>query len=322
MTLFTPIHTWRLLAYIKLLRPVFLLGGITLYGLGTAIAHAQGAVLKLDHVLLGQLTVTAIQLMAQCANEYFDIEGDRLNAQGRTWFSGGSGVLPGGQIRLESARIILYSCAALALSFVILISMQGPLIGGMAALALLGSWFYSAPPLALMKRGWGEISTSLIVALLVPLTGYSAQTGRVDWLVVLICQPLILLHWAMLIAFELPDYEADLAIGKRTQTVRLGLPRTLWLHTLLLLAAGLEMIGLIWFLPGYAGYGLLALPLLLWQACHYLALSRRVTTMATHNARGMNVLTMGAVGLFACSAALYLAGFIAPLTIFKLVRIP
>ncbi len=307
-----PIHTGRLLAFIKLTRPVFLLGTVILYGLGIAIAHGQGARLNLSQALLGQLTVTTIQLMAQYANEYFDVEGDRLNAQSRTWFSGGSGVLPSGQIQIKSARIITYACAALALFFVIAIGVQQPIVGGIAALAWTGSWFYSAPPLALMRQGLGEISTSLIVALLVPLTGYIMQTGRLDGQVILICAPLVLLHWAMLIAFELPDYKADLAIRKRTQTVRLGLRRAQWLHTSLLLLAGLVMIGLIWVQPAYTRHGVLALPLLLWQAFHYQALSRRVSKTVAYKARQMNLLTLGAVGLFALVSALYLAGAIAP----------
>ena len=49
-------------AFLKLIRPVFLLGGILLYGLGLAVAAAEGAAIEWLPAVLGQLMVSAIQL--------------------------------------------------------------------------------------------------------------------------------------------------------------------------------------------------------------------------------------------------------------------
>ena len=295
----------NLFAFIKLARPIFLLGGILLYWLGIAIAFAQGTSIKLLPAVIGQVMVTAIQLMAQFANEYFDMEGDLLNTHSRTFFSGGSGVLPSGQLKIELALFAAYFCAAVAVFFIAFTAFGNSLVSAIALLALLGSWFYSAPPLSLVSSGYGEFSTSLIVGLLVPLTGYILQAQRFDMPVLFICLPLMLIHWAMLIAFELPDYEADKAVGKRTQTVRLGLQGAFILHTLLLIGSFIGILISIMTFGVFAHYLWLALPLIIWQSYSYkLSLKCLGDRIKSH------VLTTGAVGLFALISVLWLFGFV------------
>lgn len=298
-------HLGTLFAFVKLTRPVFLAGGVLLYGLGIAIAFAQGVTINPTLAVVGQLMVTAIQMMAQYANEVFDVDGDLLNAHGRTFFSGGSGVLPGGRITLSTARNAARACAAVAILLIGLMALQNPLVSAIAALALFGGWFYSAPPLSLMESGWGELSASTIVALLVPLTGYVLQAQRLDPFMLFICLPLVLIHWAMLVAFELPDYEADKAVGKRTQTVRLGVRRAFILHTLLISGALVGIVLLILRVSTYARFLWLAIPLLVWQCFSY-----GVSIKARSDQRRMNLLTLGAVGLFSLTAALLVAGFV------------
>ncbi len=298
-------HIHTLLAFIKFTRPVFLLGGVLLYALGVAIAATQGAIINLGQAALGQLMVSTIQLMTQCANEVFDVEADRLNTRGRTLFSGGSGVLPGGGITQRTALIAARACAVVAIALAAIVGWNNPLAGAIAALALAGGWFYSAPPLSLMSSGWGEISASLIVAMLVPMTGYVMQTNRLNPFVLLICLPLFFLHWAMLIAFELPDAEADRAIGKRTQTVRLGVRGSGLLHALLLASALASIVLLANAAAPYAMVMTWAIPLLFWQALLY-----RASIRAPAGARRLSLLTLGAVALFSLSTASMLAGIV------------
>ncbi len=299
------LHIHTLLAFVKFTRPVFLLGGVLLYGLGVAISAAHGSTINLGQAALGQLMVSAIQLMSQCANEVFDVEADRQNARGRTLFSGGSGVLPGGGITQQTALAAARGCAIVAMALVAIVGWSNPLAGAIAALALLGGWFYSAPPLSLMSSGWGEISASLIVTFLVPMTGYVMQANRLDPFVLLVCLPLYFLHWAMLIAFELPDMEADQSIGKRTQTVRLGVRKMAFLHAFLL-AGGMAGIALL--AKAAAPYATAlpwAIPLIIWQALLYSA-----STRATAGARRLSLLTLGAVALFSLASALALTGVV------------
>jgi 1,4-dihydroxy-2-naphthoate octaprenyltransferase len=275
------------------------------YGLGIAIASAQGVAISLTQAVVGQFLVSAIQLMVQYANEYFDMDSDLLNAHGRTLFSGGSGVLPSGRIKPKVAFFAARVCAAVAIFLTAFTVLRNPLVSAIATLAILGGWFYSAPPLSLMGSGWGELSASIIVALLVPSVGYIFQTQRLDPFILLVCLPLMLIHWAMIIAFELPDLVADTAVGKRTQTVRLGLHGAFILHTLLLLGALISFLILTMTVTTYARYLWLAIPLIIWQGYFY-----AVSSKEQSNKRRSNLLTIGAVGLFSLTTALWLVGFV------------
>jgi 1,4-dihydroxy-2-naphthoate octaprenyltransferase len=293
----------RVWAFVQLTRPVFLLGGALLYGLGLAVAGWQAVALDMPRAVLGQLLVTAIQLTAQYSNEYFDVDGDRLNAANRTFFSGGSGVLPAGRLPASVALTAARACAAVAVVLIAVSALVEPQAAAIGVLALAGSWFYSAPPLALMGNGWGEITTSLLVSTLTPLVGYALQTGRLDPALLIVGLPLALIHWAMLIAFGLPDFDADAAVGKRTQTVRLGRGRAALLHTLLLAAALAVIVGLALTWPP-ARLLVWAAPLAGWQMASVLWRARA-------GWQGLGPLTFGAVSLFVSTGLLWTAGFIA-----------
>ncbi len=220
-------------AFIKLSRPHFLIGGVLMFALGAA---AAGRVDPFAYAL-GQLMVTAAQVTAHYVNEYADIEPDRAVAR-RTLFSGGSGVLVGGGLRpavaLRAARVasVVAVGTAGALMFVNIVAA----LLGLAALAI--SWSYSMPPLRLLGSGLGELAASAVVAGLVPLIGALSQggtiTGRLLWSIVIV----FVLHFAMMLAFELPDLETDAAAGKRVLAVRIGRTRTRALISLLVLGAG------------------------------------------------------------------------------------
>ena len=65
-----------------------------------------------------------------------------------------------------------------------------------------------------MSSGWGELTISVIVALLVPLAGYCMQGGFPPGELWLVSVPLVLVHTAMLISFEFPDRVEDLSVGR------------------------------------------------------------------------------------------------------------
>jgi 1,4-dihydroxy-2-naphthoate polyprenyltransferase len=290
--------------FIKLTRAVFLLGGFLLYALGAVAAVKSGAVFNGSAYLLGQIVVTSSQLMAQYLNEYYDIEADRLAKANRTWFSGGSGILAEGVVSpvavLAAARI----CAVIAVLTGILASIQSPWMMPVVLLSLLGSWSYSAPPIQLMSSGWGELTASVIVALLVPMAGYVMQAGFPPGNFWLVCLPLILVHAAMLVSFEFPDHPADKASGKRTLAVRLGLRRAAWVVNALIGCAFLFII-IFALLSKYPGQWMgLAAPVAIWQAF----LIHRVIALPTRT--NYLILTTGGVGLFVLMAFLACLEFV------------
>ncbi len=228
----------RLIAFVRLSRPHFLAGGFLMFAMG-AVTAPGGSV---GHYLAAQFMVTSAQLTAHYVNEYADIEADRVVAH-RTWFSGGSGVLPDGlldpRVGLTAGRVT--SLLAIAAAAAVASYSPGAAVLGLAALAV--SWAYSMPPIRLLATGWGELATSLVVAFLVPLIGALAQggglTARLLWAVAI----MVPLHVMMMLAFEIPDLASDADLGKSVLAVRIGLDRTVRLMGGLLAAAGLVAAG-------------------------------------------------------------------------------
>jgi 1,4-dihydroxy-2-naphthoate polyprenyltransferase len=225
----------KIRAFVKLTRPMFLGGAVLLYLLGAVLAWAQGIAIDGVRLLLGQLLVTSIQLATHYANEYYDYEVDAAIGSARTPFSGGSGMLVSGQLDRAVALHATQVCLISAVVMLVLCGLISPLMWIIGSSALLGGYFYSAPPLRLEGSGWGEWDTAILTAVLVPLTGYVMQANHFDPMVLIVCAPLVLIYVAMILTFEFPDYPADTALGKKNITVRIGLRRAAWLHNGLLI---------------------------------------------------------------------------------------
>src|SRR6185503_17692327 len=93
-----------LIAFLRLGRPLFLGGGFLMFGLGAAIAAWHGHAIVPRRYALGQLAVTALQLMTHYANDYFDYDADRANLTPTRW-SGGSRVLVEGALPRSAAFV-------------------------------------------------------------------------------------------------------------------------------------------------------------------------------------------------------------------------
>jgi 1,4-dihydroxy-2-naphthoate octaprenyltransferase len=285
----------RLYAFAALTRPVFLLGGALLYGLGAALSPEP---IDWAAYAAGQALVTAVQMSAQYANEYYDQEADRLGAAGRTWLTGGSGVLTSGRLAPATAlrAAAITATAALGAALVVAAANVPAALVGVAALA--GSWLYSAPPARLVGTMAGVSVASVIVTGLTPLTGALLQGSVATDRLIAVAVPLLLLHHAMLIAFEHPDIPGDAAAGKQTLSVRLSATATERLHRGLLAATYGALLGAAWLGSlewSEAGWALALAPLGLVQAWSY------------SRASG-SVLATVAVGLLSGTAAALLLG--------------
>ena len=83
-----------------------------LYALGWLVARYEGVAIDWPSYIIGQIAVTSFQLMGHYLNEYWDVEYDRLN-KNRTFFSGGSGVLPLGYFPRRVAFFAGLVCLAI-----------------------------------------------------------------------------------------------------------------------------------------------------------------------------------------------------------------
>jgi 1,4-dihydroxy-2-naphthoate octaprenyltransferase len=255
--------------FIRLSRPLFLLGAALLYALGVGVANYLGFAVDWRLYILGQAWVTSLQLSTHYLNEYFDAPIDANNPN-RTPFSGGSGALEEGKLPREIALWSAVGALAIATTFTLLLMNVyniAPSILLLMFIIFLGAFFYSTPPVQLMSSGYGELTTSIIVANLVPALGFILQTGELHRLIAMSTFPLTPLHLAMMLTFELPDYATDVKYDKYTLLVRLGWKRGMTLHNLLILIAFL-LLGLsaLFGLPGSIAFpAYFALPLGIFQ---------------------------------------------------------
>lgn len=226
-------------AFLRLSRPQFLLNSLGLFALGVMVARYQGYRIEIAPFLLGQVCLAALQLMSIYLNEYWDEDADRHNAF-RTWFSGGSGVLPEGALARSTVFVAAMGALAIGLaSGIALLAQQAnkPALWIVLLLIFLGLFFQSNRPVALISSGYGEFTTSIVFAGLMPAFGHLVFADQVSGLVLLATAPLVVLHAAMLIAFSLPDVESDAKAEKRTLAVRLGQESAASLHNALLVLA-------------------------------------------------------------------------------------
>jgi len=302
-----PITLRQLILFIRLSRPLYLLGGALLYGLGGAIARYLGRPIDLTTYLLGQATITFIQLMTQYLNEYFDAEND-LDNENRTALTGGSGVLGSqGLPRKTALFAAAFSLTLVACLVLILIAnAEVPFLAWMVLILIfLGAFFYNMPPLSLMTSGFGEVTTSFVVAGLLPAFAYSLQTGEIHRFLIMSSTPLIALHFAMLIVFELPDYASDTKYEKRNLLVRASWPIAMRLHDYAIFFAVVSFVVAFFLgLPGRVAAGtLIALPLALAQIW-------QMDRVRQGFPAKWRTLTYGALFLFALTAYLELVGFL------------
>jgi 1,4-dihydroxy-2-naphthoate octaprenyltransferase len=291
---------------IRLARPHFLLGGILLFALGAGIGKYLGYPIDWGIYLIGQAWGTLIQLSTHFLNEYFDAEADHEN-QNRTFFSGGSGAIGPGKLPRSTALYAAIGLLAIVASLtVLIISVDRPSLQTIVFMGLIffGAFFYAVPPIQLEGTGYGELTTSILVANLVPAFAFSLQTHELHRLVAMATFPLTFLHLSMLLAFEVPDYATDSRFGKRTLLVRLGWQAGMRLHNLLIIAAYivLALAVLLKMPPLIALPAFLTLPIGLLEIWYM----NRIAAGARPN---WTALTLTAIVLFAATAYLLTFAF-------------
>lgn len=262
-------------AFVRLSRPLFLTGGFVMHALGLAMAVYAGARLKLPALAWGQVAITAAQLATHYLNEYFDLPADRLN-KGRTYWAGGSHVLPAGELPPRVALIAAILLAAVALSAALILAVvvhTGPLTMPLLLIAMVLAWAYSVPPARLHSRGLGELTVALVVPGLTPLIGFYLQTGELALWPVLALLPLCLFQFAMMLSIEYPDTQSDAEAGKDTLVVKWGGPRTARVYAAVIGAAyaALPAIGAGGVPLRFVVAAGLGLPLAMWLAWRMLS---------------------------------------------------
>jgi len=254
----------QLAAFIRLSRLYFLPMPVLTYLIGLAAAQHEREMLNVRMLWAGLGIELLVQLSVAYLNDYWDIPTDRINTR-RTLLSGGSGELTTGVLSPRVALIAGITCqisAALLAFWIGIPDISWPIL----VLALAAAFFYTAPPLRLAWRGLGELTTSSVAALGVPMWAYSLQTGRLNSDLLILGLPLMLFIMSLFVAIATPDYDADRRVGKHTLPVIVGQRRIASLYAGLLALAYIASI-LLWPMrvPAAVLIGLAAsVPLALW----------------------------------------------------------
>lgn len=259
----------------RLCRPGFLVITAVATLLGMASAAACGCGFDVIKASVTVLLACMAHAGANVLNDYHDARNgaDAANPAPLSPFTGGSRLIQQGEVSLEDARRLawmLLGLTALGGLWLAVKSGGGLLLIGMAGL-LLG-WAYSAPPLALMTRGLGELTVAGVWWLMVIGADY-VQRGQFFPIPASVALSYAMLVANILLVNGLPDVASDAQVGKRTLAVRLGPRLSALLYLLLALLAHGWLALSAWLLvpPMQALWGLLSLPLslgaagLIWQ---------------------------------------------------------
>jgi 1,4-dihydroxy-2-naphthoate octaprenyltransferase len=265
----TQLHTsLPLLTLVQMTRPGFLVITAVACVLGTAVAAACG---HGPHVWTALATLVLAVLMhaaANVLNDYHDaLNGaDEVNTHGLFPFTGGARLIQNGHVTTQDTQNLAKALIVFLIPCGLLLAVKTG--GGLMLLGLTGlllGWAYSAPPLALMKRGLGEATVALTWGLVVVGADY-VQRKHFFVIPAAVAVSFALLVGNILVINGFPDAAADALVGKRTLVVRLGARWAAWAYLAFALLAYAWLVNGVWLFihPEPALWGLVSVPLSLW----------------------------------------------------------
>ena len=264
------IKTW-----VRMTRPGFLAITVVACILGISTAVACGHPIQWGLAAVTLLLAMLMHAAANVLNDYHDaLNGaDDANQHGLFPFTGGARMIQTGEVSLTDTRDLVLALLLFLVPAGLWLAVQ--IGGGLVVLGLTGlilGWAYSAPPLALMTRGLGEVTVGVAWLLVVVGADY-VQRGAFFFMPWAVGLSYGLLISNILVINGFPDVQADAQVGKRTWVVRMGAQWAAVMYGVLaLLAHAWVALGVWWFIhPEPALWGLLSLPVsllaltLLWK---------------------------------------------------------
>lgn len=298
--------TERLKFWVRATRARFLTAMVFPILLGTLIARNDGYYSGWV-LLLSMAAGLSLVCGANLFNDYYDyLSGaDPINNY-RTPFNGGSGFLVDGVVSpkvFKRAGLVFLALGSIIGVFLVYLKGILLLFVGLAGVAM--AYWYTAPPLRLSYRGFGELLIALTCGPFPTLGSYVAQSGEFSIRPVMASLPLMFLIVAVLWINEIVDISPDREARKYTLVVKLGKGGSLTGYLALLAFSYLSLayvtgIGL---LPMGALIGFLTLPIAFKAARSALVssfekarlLSSSALTIALHSAMGVLLVTALAI---------------------------
>ena len=234
-----------LLRYVVATRPAFLSVTLVACLIGLATAHAGGVRIAAGSALVTVLFALVAHAGINVLNDYYDaLNGTDDNNTERIFpFTGGSRFIQNGV--LTRRETLIYG-GALLLAVIgaglWLTAVSAPGLIWIGAAGLFVGWTYSAPPLKLNSRGWGECCVWFGFALIAVGSDF-VQRGSLSVAPLVAVTSYALLVTNVLYINQFPDRRADEAAGKHHWVVRLGAQRARWGYALIAALAYVWLIG-------------------------------------------------------------------------------
>ena len=219
MNILSTIKLW-----VKALRAPFFQAVIIPAGLGTAIAWYRTGNFHLGYFLLTLCGVLCINAGTNLANDYYDhkTKNDDINKE-FTQFNGGSRVIQDGLIPARTILTVSIVCFCIAAVIGLYLTyILGWVILAFGIIGIVSGFFYTASPIKIGYRGWGELLAGLNCGPLVLLGAYYVQAKAFSLEALLISLPIGLLITAILYINQFPDYICDKSVNKKTLIVLIG----------------------------------------------------------------------------------------------------
>lgn len=243
---------------------------------GIVLAYRYGNTFHPFRSLVILAAAVAAHAGANLLNDYYDARsGADANNPHRNPFSGGSphiveGALPP-QVFLRAGLTSL-SVALICGAWLVWVVDHGPgPIVLMALAGLLGGVLYTAPPVKLSYRGWGEIAIFLCFGILPVFAAHYVNRQIFILSPAISAIPLALLITNIIWINEFPDCDSDRAAGKMHLVARMGVARARYVYyTMAALAyAGIILLVVFYYVGKGGLLGLLGIPFS-WKAAHIL----------------------------------------------------
>ena len=208
-------------------RPKFLTASVAPVLVGSALGFAIAGTFNWPLFLLALFAMMALHAGANIANDYFDhvSNNDWLNTN-VTPFSGGSRFIQNRLLSPKATLLAALFCLTVGAIFGIIILMitRSIFIFVIGLVGILGSFFYTAPPVKLGYRGIGEGVIAFLFGVLPVYGSYYLQTRSIDIIPLSAGCVVGIMIFLVILANEFPDIAADTAVNKKTLVVRFGVP--------------------------------------------------------------------------------------------------
>ncbi|MFH1180210.1 MAG: prenyltransferase [Candidatus Bathyarchaeota archaeon] len=225
----------------RVIRPHIVTGGFLGYLVGTLYALNLGAAFSWLPFLMGYLIVLFMDLSTHFNNDYYDVEVDK-HASFKP-FGSTNLLIENKGLRQEAlyASIASSAFSLVLASTLVLMGYKWHLLPVVILFNALG-WMYSAPPVRLHSRRLGEITIAVGTGFCIPAVGYIVAHGGFDAGFLRFSAPLMLYGFILSLCLQVPDYEVDRAMDKKTIVGLIGRRRVYLLVTLCAIAASLTYL--------------------------------------------------------------------------------